>query len=184
MMTRPLGADVLGQVLEAPLTYDEVGATYAELLPPGYAHLRQSAVIGSGRECFERAAEAVMRWEAQRGAGTEMVATDSPLREGTTVVQLLHIGPLRFLAPCRVVAVLEQPDRRGFAYGTLTGHPATGEERFDVRIDAAGTVVAEVTAFSRPARWYTRIGSPVSRLVQRAMVRRYLRALSVPAGAA
>ncbi|MEJ7755040.1 MAG: DUF1990 family protein [Nocardioidaceae bacterium] len=126
-----------------------------------------------------------MRWEAQRGAGTEMVATDSPLREGTTVGAA---------AACRAVAVPRPlPGGRGAraagppgssAYGTLTGHPATGEERFDVRIDAAGTVVAEVTAFSRPARWYTRIGSPVSRLVQRAVVRRYLRALSVPAGAA
>ena len=33
-------------------------------------------------------------------------------------------------APCRVVYVIDEPDIRGFAYGTLPGHPESGEERF------------------------------------------------------
>jgi uncharacterized protein (UPF0548 family) len=32
--------------------------------------------------------------------------------------------------PVRVVAVADLPDRRGFAYDTLPGHPVTGEEAF------------------------------------------------------
>ena len=34
---------------------------------------------------------------------------------------IVHLGPVR--APCRVVYVVDEPDRRGFAYGTLPGHP-------------------------------------------------------------
>jgi uncharacterized protein (UPF0548 family) len=43
---------------------------------------------------------------------------------GTDV--LAHLGPIR--VPCRVVYVLDEPERRGFAYGTLPGHPESGEE--------------------------------------------------------
>lgn len=33
-------------------------------------------------------------------------------------------------APCQVVYVLDEPDRQGFAYGTLPGQPESGEEAF------------------------------------------------------
>ena len=60
----------------------------------------------------------------------------------------MHLGPVR--APCRVVYVVDEPDRRGFAYGTLPGHAESGEELFLVRYDpATDEVYAEVTAFSR-----------------------------------
>ena len=63
---------------------------------------------------------------------------------------IVHLGPVR--APCRVVYVVDEPDRRGFAYGTLPGHAESGEELFLVRYDpATDEVYAEVTAFSRHA---------------------------------
>ena len=56
---------------------------------------------------------------------------------------IVHLGPVR--APCRVVYVVDEPDRRGFAYGTLPGHAESGEERFVVRYDpATDEVCAEV----------------------------------------
>ena len=39
------------------------------------------------------------------------------------------------------------------------------------------TVFAEVTAFSRHATWWSRLGFPVTALVQRVITDRYLRAL-------
>jgi hypothetical protein len=43
---------------EAELTYREVGSTAGEF-PPGYRHLRRSAVIGSGAAAFNRASDAL-----------------------------------------------------------------------------------------------------------------------------
>ncbi|MGZ4748627.1 MAG: DUF1990 family protein, partial [Oryzihumus sp.] len=71
---------------------------------------------------------------------------------------------------------VEEPDRVGFGYGTLPGHPESGEEAFVVE-QVGGTVRFTVTAFSRGARWYTRLAQPVTLFAQRLALRRYLRCL-------
>lgn len=78
---------------------------------------------------------------------------------------------------CRIVYVVDEPGAFGFAYGTLPAHPEQGEEAFVVRRDAGGAVTFAITAFSRPRHPLARIGGPVSRQVQVATTRRYLRAL-------
>ena len=120
----------LGDLATLQLTYRDVGAT-AGPLPDGYHHVRKSAVIGRGRPRFEDAAAKVMRWGMLRGAGVRVEASSEVAAVGSEV--LVGIGPLR--APCRVVYVIDEADRRGFAYGTLPGHPESGEELFAVRYD-------------------------------------------------
>lgn len=155
------------------LTYPEVGAT-AGPLPAGYRHVRGSAVIGAGRARFEEAADAVMRWGMLRGAGVRVRATTEVAAVGSEVV--VGLGPVQ--APCRVVYVVAEPNRRGFAYGTLPGHAETGEELFAVRFDpATERVHAEVAAFSRHGTWWSRLAGPVTSLLQRVVTARYLRAL-------
>ncbi len=156
-----------------PLTYAEVGAT-AGNMPAGYHHLHKSSVIGRGRDRFETAAAQGMAWGMLRGAGLRVTATTPVAQIGAEV--LVHLGPV--VAPCRVVYVVDEPDRRGFAYGTLAGHAESGEELFLVRYDpATEDVIAEVVAFSRHATWWSRLGAPVTSLVQRRVTDRYLRAL-------
>jgi len=76
------------------------------------------------------------------------------------------------------VYVVDEPHVRGFAYGTLPGHPESGEERFVVRHDpVTSAVYAEVSAFSRPATWYSKAGGPFTSLAQRLMNKRYVRAV-------
>jgi uncharacterized protein (UPF0548 family) len=163
----------LSDLAALPLTYSEVGAT-AGPLPAGYHHVLKSAVIGSGRSRFEDAADKGMRWGMLRGAGLHVEATKEVAAVGSEVI--VHLGPVR--APCRVVYVVDEPDRRGFAYGTLPGHAESGEERFVVRYDPATEEVhADVTAFSRHATWWSRLGSPVTSVAQRVITDRYLRAL-------
>ncbi len=83
-------------------------------------------------------------------------------------------------APCRVVYVVDEPLRQGFAYGTLLGHPECGEESFVIEMDPdTGAVTARIIAFSRPVHWLVRLGGPLGRAAQSAMARRYLRALAV-----
>ncbi|MGV0792423.1 DUF1990 domain-containing protein [Mycolicibacterium sp. XJ1819] len=154
-------------------TYPEVGAT-AGRLPAGYHHVQKSAVIGRGRQRFEEAAAAGMRWGMLRGAGVRVEPTTEVAAVGSDVI--VHLGPVR--VPCRVVYVVDEPDRRGFAYGTLPGHAETGEELFLVRYDPhTEDVYAEVVAFSRHATWWSRLAYPVTSLIQRIVTTRYLRAL-------
>ncbi|HEX9834716.1 MAG TPA: DUF1990 domain-containing protein [Mycobacterium sp.] len=163
----------LSDLAALPLTYSEVGGT-AGTLPAGYHHVQKRAVIGRGRQRFEDAAAAGMRWGMLRGAGVKVAATTEVAAVGSEVI--VHLGPVQ--APCRVVYVVDEPDRRGFAYGTLPGHAESGEELFLVRYDpATENVIAEVTAFSRHATWWSRLASPVTTLIQRTVTTRYLKAL-------
>lgn len=75
-----------------------------------------------------------------------------------------------------MVLTVDEPAARGFAYGTLTGHPESGEESFVVRLDE-DVVRLDIVAFSRPARWYSRLGSPVVRVIQDRITDRYLAVL-------
>ena len=163
----------LNRLADLTFTYAEVGAT-ADRLPAGYHHIRESAVIGHGRERFESAASRVMQWGMQRGAGARVTPSSEVAEVGSVLI--VGLGPVR--APCRVVYVVAEDNRRGFAYGTLKGHPESGEELFAARYDpATDAVYAEVTAFSRPATWWSRAAGPITSLLQRMMTKRYLTAV-------
>jgi len=159
-------------------SYPERGATRGEL-PPGYRHVVREAVLGRGAGVFERAAGAMRAWGIQTGAGirvrTAGDADAAALAEGDTVVMRVPLWPRD--VPCRVVYVIDEPRRAGFAYGTLPGHPESGEEAFLVEHRADDTVVLTVRAFSRPASWLFRLGYPAVLLMQETYTRRYLRAL-------
>jgi len=154
------------------LTYSEVGATAREPMPAGYHHVRASRSLGVVD--LDEVAEALMTWQMQERSGVRRVSGPPRVALGADVA-------FRFLGqriPCRVVDLVDEPDRRGFAYGTLPGHPETGEERFAVERDpATGEVSVTVTAFSNPALWRTKLAGPLSRLVQKTMTQRYLKAL-------
>ena len=160
----------------APLTYEEVGAT-AGTLPPGYRHVRAARELGVGVDVFDEATRRLLTWEVHRRAGLTVRATAPQVQVGAVVVLGLGVGRLRVVAPCRVVRVVDEPRRRGFAYGTLPGHPERGEELFEVALQEDGRVRATITAFSRPATWWSRLGGPVGRRVQDLVTQRYLRAL-------
>jgi len=97
--------------------------------------------------------------------------------EGRTVVLGLGVG-VKLLLPCRVVYVVNEPNRRGFAYGTLPDHPEQGEEAFVVTQDGDGSVWFEVTAFSRPGASLVRWAGPIGRAIQSLATTRYERAVA------
>ena len=156
------------------VTYREVGATLAGQAPTGYRHGVDRVVLGSGDDVFARGRDALRRWETHVGAGIEVLPSLPPLVVDATVLQVLRLGPLSALAACRVVGIVDEPDRFGFAYGTLPLHPERGEEAFLVHRDPDGEVRFEVTSFSRPAHLLSRLGGPITTAVQRAVTRRYL----------
>lgn len=159
------------------LNYAEVGATRDPVMPVsgGYSRQHRRERVG-GPEAFDRAVEHVLAYGLQRGAGFEVSAAQVPLRRGDDLVMRVRIGPIRVTAPARVVYVVDEPDRRGFAYGTLPGHPECGEEAFLVERDDEGTHLV-IRAFSRPGRWFTRLAGPVGRHLQHRATAKYVAAL-------
>jgi len=173
-----LAGERLAELALARLTYPEVGATLRKgPLPAGYGHLRRRAVVGQGVDDLDRATEALLGWAVQRGAGMRVVPS-SPVVLPAVVADLrVGPGPLSLWAPVRVVDVVEGPRRRGFAYGTLAGHPVTGEESFVVSLGEDGAVTFTVRAFSRPDTALARVGGAVGRKAQRLVADRYLASL-------
>jgi uncharacterized protein (UPF0548 family) len=105
-------------------------------------------------------------------------------RDGTPFVaagDTALIGP-RFgpKFPVRVIYVINEPQRKGFAYGTLYGHPESGEESWLVEKTRDDAVWITVRAFSRPSNWFWWCGYPLLRIMQAYYTERYLRALAGP----
>jgi len=84
--------------------------------------------------------------------------------------------------PCRVVWTRVDGPVQGFAYGTLPGHPVSGEECFLLGMTPNGDVEFTLRAFSRPATALARLGGPVSRGVQSLALDRYIAAMRRTAG--
>ena len=165
------------------LTYPEVGATRAAgPLPGGYNHLRHRVCLGEVP--LASAGDAILDWRMHRASGARVAASAPRAAPGVEVTVGLGVGPLRISGTCQVVWAVEDDDRVGFGYGTLPGHPERGEESFVAERGADGRVWFTVTAFSRPARWYTRAGGPVVVLLQHAYARRLGRALRRLCGSA
>ncbi|MGU3433488.1 DUF1990 family protein [Actinomycetes bacterium M1A6_2h] len=161
---------------DRPLTYDEVGATEGDM-PSGYHHVDVRRPIGDGRSAFDLAARRIMEFDMHRGAGLRVRATTMRAEEGTIVV--LGLGPISI--PCRVVRIVDEPTRRGFVYGTLPGHPESGEESFVTEFDPASeAVTAHIRAFSRPGNRLVALGGPFNRATQKLMTNRYIAALATP----
>jgi uncharacterized protein (UPF0548 family) len=165
-------------------TYAAVGATRTpdRLPPPRYRLLERRVRIGSGRDVFDRAGRKVLSWEVQMRSGILVVdLLRGHIAESVSVGQLVELRipfrPVRVLALARVVYIEDTDTRRGFAYGTLTGHPERGEEAFLVEIDGDGQVWFVLRAFSRPAGFFWFLVEPILLLTQWYYTRRYLRAL-------
>jgi uncharacterized protein (UPF0548 family) len=172
-----MAAETVARLRGAPLTYAAVGQTAGEL-PAGYRHIRRSAVIGSGQEAFAAATAALLTWQVHLRAGLQVCASTTGAEPGSVVLLGAGAGPIRVHAPCRVVYVTDEPARRGFAYGTLPGHPETGEEAFLVSRTDDGTVTFTITGFSRPATPLARMTAPLGRAIQDRITTRYLRTLA------
>jgi uncharacterized protein (UPF0548 family) len=172
----------LYRVRGTPLTYTEVGATLAAgapgELPAGYHHVGAGRSLGQGDDVFAAARDAIERWQLHRRQGFHVAPAEPPIAPETEVITAVSVaGPVHVLAACRIVGVVDEPDRFGFAYGTLRLHPESGEEAFVVERDRSGVVRAEITAFSRPNHPLVRLGAPVARRQQARATQGYLDAL-------
>ncbi len=174
---------------ERDFSYEEVGATRELGLrgsptpPRGYVLDRSRVRLGYGEEVFARARAALEHWEMFRVGWAELLWPEASIARGTTVGLLVRLPGAWSLCAARVVYTVDElrhtvgRERYGFAYGTLPGHVARGEECFSVeRSLHDGGVWYEVLAFSRLgglARWVT----PYARRLQHRFARDSLAAM-------
>lgn len=163
--------------------YDHVGSTLDPDRERGAAerqgrHVgRQELVVGRGDVDFDRAADGLRQWACHRGIGAKVVPQGAPIEEGETVLVVLPAGPFSIVVPNRIVAVVDEADRFGFAYGTLPGHQERGEESFVVERRPDGSVVGVIVVDARTATLAARIADPAVRRFQGVAITRYLRGL-------
>ncbi|MEM9702746.1 MAG: DUF1990 domain-containing protein [Planctomycetota bacterium] len=165
--------DVLTQAGRSGFTYRETGMTDGPA-PGGYIVDRTTTVVGHGDDAFAAAREGLKTWQHFRFGWITPWPGDTPLKPGADVVVLARVSFVYLFNACRVVYAFDEPGptpRFGFAYGTLAPHAESGEERFEVRHETDGSVVYEITAYSRPGNWLTRLGYPVARVLQRRFAR-------------
>jgi uncharacterized protein (UPF0548 family) len=174
MLVRPLDEQQAAVLRAAPLSYSPRGGPGGGA-PADFDHLDCSATLS--RRDFDATVRDLFEWRMHSRAGLQVQASDIPLRPKTVVLMRWGMGALSLKIPCRVLEVVEEPERRGFTYGTLPGHPEAGEERFLLEHLDDGRILFTITASSRPASSLARLGGPISRAAQRCMTQRYLRAL-------
>lgn len=169
---------LLAEARAAAPTYDHVGSTLdpARWAAPGVRtrHLH----VGRGDRTFQAARRALRTWVPQAGIGAVVEPVGQPVETGATVLVVLRRGPLHVIAPDRIVAVVDEARRFGFAYGTLPGHPERGEESFLVEHLDDSTVRATIRVQAGPGTRPARAVAPVVRRLQHAAVDAYLRAIA------
>jgi uncharacterized protein (UPF0548 family) len=163
-----------------PHSYTEVGAT-RDTPPSGYVIDHNRIKLGTGRDTFVHAHNALRRWEMFNLHWLHLYEPTAPIVVGTTVAVLAHIWGLWIMNACRIVYVIDEigpTDIFGFAYGTLPGHAERGEERFTVQWNHADdSVWYDILAFSRPNHWLARCGYLYVRQLQKRFARESLQAM-------
>jgi uncharacterized protein (UPF0548 family) len=173
---QPMDERRIAEFRSAELTYPEVGMTQHAVLPAGYRTFQRTVPLPVHVR-FASARRDLLTWMVQRRAGIRVTASGDVAPD---VVADLTVGSgaLSVIAPCRVVYLIEEPTRCGFAYGTLRGHPESGEESFMLNRGEDGAVTFTVTAFSHSATILSKLAGPIGHRVQDFMTARYLRAFT------
>lgn len=154
-----------------PFSYTAVGATKNENPVAGFDNDFNTAVLGQGEAAWETAKLAIRAWKMFPGGWAIIWPGVPAVKADTAVVMLARVMGVWWKNSCRIVYTIDEPDRFGFAYGTLPGHVECGEELFMVEKTPDGTVRYVLKAFSRPRFWAARLAYPIARAYQRAFVR-------------
>jgi uncharacterized protein (UPF0548 family) len=163
--------------MDLGVNYPEVGATRTGDLPAGYRHLELSTDLDAP---LAAAAEIVMTFGLQARCGLRP-ESDAPRATPGAEFGLQYLG-LRL--PCQVVWAEETPDLVGFGYGTRPGHLERGEASFLLEPLGPDRTRFTVRSFSVPGTLLTRIGAPVTRLLQTRANDRYLTVMRDACGGA
>jgi uncharacterized protein (UPF0548 family) len=155
-------------------TYPEVGAT-KETPPAAYTIDHNRVQLGVGEVCYRAAAAALKDWRQFDLGWITVVPRAVPVEVGAIVAVKARAFGAWTLNAARVVYVIDEPRRFGFAYGTLPDHIECGEERFLVEWLPDDSVWYDILSFSRPRHPLIRASYPLARRLQKNFARESLR---------
>lgn len=171
------------------LTYSVVGGTTPaaeQWQPPaGWRAYEHTVRLGFGTDLWDAASSAVLSWGIKTRSG---FAVEPPLetggiaRQGERYWLVARIGPFRVREPVEIIATVSTGNRAALSYGTLDGHPVSGEEAFIVHRDDNGNVNLTLRSLTHAGRGLWRGLFPLILIAQRIYRRRYLRALRPATG--
>lgn len=159
-------------------TYAHVGSTLDSSRWSAPAVRARRLDVGTGREAFDAGRAALRSWVPHAGIGASIEPVGQPVELDATVLVVLRRGPVHVVAPNRIVGVIDEPDRFGFAYGSLPGHPERGEESFVVEHLDGGTVRATIRVHASAGTLAAQAAGPLVRWLQSAAIDGYLRAIA------
>jgi uncharacterized protein (UPF0548 family) len=168
-LRKPAAADIrafLSRQANAPFSYADVGRSRTGGAA-GYDLDHNRVVLGHGPAVFQAACTALRQWRMFPPSFTRVEPPDALLAPGAVVAVLARAFGVWWLNAARIVYVIDEPRRFGFAYGTLPEHVERGEERFTVEWAADDSVWYDLFAFSRPRLWMVRLAYPLARHLQR-----------------
>jgi len=106
-----------------------------------------------------------------------LCSPDTPIEMGNTVaIAIQHFG-FWSLNASRIVYLIDESRRFGFAYGTLKEHSESGEERFILEWNEDDSVNYDLFAFSRPNATLAWIALPLARNLQRQFAKQSMAAM-------
>jgi len=151
-------------------SYSEVGATRSQI-PSGYKVDHNRVRVGRGTEVYLRAGELLSNWRMSDLGWAKAFPERGAIEPGVTVAVLAHHFGFWSLNASRIIYVLREERRFGFAYGTLQDHAEQGEERFSIEWAGDDWVWYDIFAFSRPRQWLAKVARPISRMLQKRFAR-------------
>ncbi|MDJ1372667.1 DUF1990 family protein [Gulosibacter molinativorax] len=153
--------------------------------------------IGRGEARWKHAWTQTLSWGIQRHAGYAILPVPdtseggdvslgdaeepyAQMQQGMTVRLRRRFGPLIMTMPVRVVYVVDEPHRKGFAFGTLSGHPVSGEVAFIVEHRADDSVHFLLRTYSGPGKGIWALAYPIVLLFRGGLKNTYLESLAGP----
>ncbi len=175
----PLTADIrdfLSNNAMTPFSYPDLGCSRGRNVA-GFNTDRVRIEVGSTDEAFEKAKRAIRNW---RGFATDWVRLCWPYKKiapGTVVAVQCHQFGFYSVNAARIVYAIDEPNRFGFGFGTLTDHMFRGEMSFLIYREENGKVYYEISSISRPGHWLAWIFYPFARQLQNRFSRDSLHAM-------
>ena len=162
-----------------PLTYGIPFVTEdgSSIQHPGFTRDHTRSEIGHGEAAFAAAKAVFQNWQQFDLGWVRVANPDARVDPDQLVAVEAHTPGFSRLGLwsvniSRILYVIDEPTRFGFAYGTTPLHVESGEERFLVELyPVSSAVFYDVLAISRPAHWLARLAYPFTRSQQHRFAR-------------
>jgi uncharacterized protein (UPF0548 family) len=175
LLTRPSDqriVEFLTQQHGTRFSYEEVGTSATGTCPRAMVIDHNRKLLGYGEQTYGNSVAAVTQWKMFDFPWLKLCWPDVPIKVGTEVAILIRHMGVWSLNASRIIYIINEKRRFGFAYGTLREHAESGEERFIVDWNPEDdSVHYDLWACSRPQALLARLARPFARRLQRRFAR-------------